>query len=279
MRWRILLGVAVSGGLVAATPFVDQSSEELLRQGNEAFLRDDLDAAEHFYKLAEERTGDPGLVAFNKATVLMQKGEVRDAELHYLRALDDQAAPPERRAKALYNRGVCLLARGGGVGVYRSAIACFEQALDLLSLADPLAADARHNLELAKLIWNKAREKEQKKPLPNEPPPDVPDPPDSEPEKTGSDANPGGDGKGPTSVKPEQLVGQPPFGKAPRSTNQKTPGAGNLPVQLDDANTVQPLTPEDTRAMLQKLAERLEQERKANARLVAGPERPHVRDW
>lgn len=276
---RTLLGVAVCGSLVAAMPSGDQSPDDLLRAGNEAFLRGDLDAAEHLYRQAEERTGDPGLVAFNKATVLMQKGDVRDAELHYLRALDDQAAPTERRAKALYNRGVCLLTRGGGVGVYRSAIACFEQSLDLLPPADPLAADARHNLELAKLIWNRERAKERKPPLPNEPPPDVPEPPQPESETTGGDPGPGSEGTGPTGARPEYQPGQPPFGKAPRPTQQKAPGAGNLPVQLDDASTVQPLTPEDTRALLERLAERLEQNRKANARLVAGPERPNVRDW
>jgi hypothetical protein len=107
----------------------------------------------------------------------------------------------------------------------------------------------------------------------------VPDPPQPETEKTGSESGPGTEGTGPTGVKPEHLTGQPPFGKAPRPTSQKAPGAGNLPVQLDDANTVQPLTPEDTRTLLQRLAERLEQDRKANARLVAGPERPNVRDW
>src|SRR5262249_38270251 len=131
MRWRILLGAVLSGALVAASPPADRSPDELLRSGNAAFLRGGWGAAEHFYKLAEERTGDPGLVAFNKATVLMQRGETREAELHYLRSLDDLAAPPDRRAKALYNRGVCLLARGGSAGVSRSAIACFEQSLDL----------------------------------------------------------------------------------------------------------------------------------------------------
>src|SRR5207245_17713 len=101
-----LLGVA----LVAATP---HAAEDVIRAANAAFLRDDLAAADRLYAAAEERTADPGLVAFNRATVLFQKGEFRDAELHYSRVLDDRACPPERAARAWFNRGTCLVRRGG----------------------------------------------------------------------------------------------------------------------------------------------------------------------
>ena len=57
----------------------------------------DLNVAEQHYNAAMERTDDPGLVAFNKAVIALQLGDLRDAELHYLRCLDDQAAPPLRR--------------------------------------------------------------------------------------------------------------------------------------------------------------------------------------
>src|SRR5262245_10932041 len=85
--------------------------DELVRQGNAAFRAGDAAAAGRLYAAAVEYTADPGLVAFNTAAVLFEQGEYRDAELHYVRALDDKAAPPDRRAKALYNRGVCIVKR------------------------------------------------------------------------------------------------------------------------------------------------------------------------
>ncbi|HET6574937.1 MAG TPA: hypothetical protein VFG68_15130 [Fimbriiglobus sp.] len=258
---------------MAAAPSAEVP-EELIRLGNEAFHRGDLGAAARHYAAAAERTTDPGLVAFNRAAVAVQLGEPREAELYYLRALDDRAAPPDRRARALYDRGVCLLARGGSTAVYRSAIACFEQSLDLLDAADPLAADARHNLELAKLLWAKARTTEKSAPNPNDLPPDVPDPLPPEPGAGQGTGDEPGDQPG---VRPEPAPGTPPGG-TPRETNRKSPGAGNLPVVLD-ADRPQPLTPEDTRAILQRVAERLEKDREATARLLTGPERPDVRDW
>ena len=57
-----------------------------------------------------------------------------------------------------------------------------------------------------------------------------------------------------------------------------TVGAGSLPV-LNDADAVQPLTPAEARALLARAADRLARDRQANARLLAGPERPNVRDW
>jgi hypothetical protein len=161
--------------------------------------------------------------------------------------------------------------------VYRSAIACFEQSLDLCPPTDPLAADARHNLELAKLLWAKARTIEKSQPKPNDLPPEVPESP---PPEEGSGQDPGADPNGPggqPGPRPETVSGRPPGGQ-PRETNQQSPGAGNLPVVID-GDRPQPLTPEDTRAILQQIASRLEKDRRANARLLTGPERPDVRDW
>jgi tetratricopeptide (TPR) repeat protein len=273
LRLLLLFAAAL---VVSAGPPSSDSPEDLIRLGNEAYLHGDLDAAEGHYSAAAERTTDPGLVAFNRAAVAVQMGEPREAELYYLRVLDDQAAPPDRRAKALYNRGVCLLARGGSATVFRSAIACFEQSLDLLPASDPLTDRAGHNLELAKLLWAKARATEKAQPKPNDLPPDVPDPPPEE----GTGQDPGTDPNGPggqPGMRPEAVPGRPPGG-TPRETNQKAPGSGNLPVVLD-ADRPQPLTPEDTRAILQRVAERLEKDRQATARLLTGPERPDVRDW
>ncbi|MFO0848447.1 MAG: tetratricopeptide repeat protein [Gemmataceae bacterium] len=257
--------------MVAAAPTRDADPDELTRTASAAFQRGNLTEADRLYQLAGERTRDPGLVAFNRAAVFVARGELWEAERHYLRALDDCEAPTERRAKASYNRGVCLLGRGGPAAVYRSAIAAFEQALDLLPGDDPLDADARHNLELAKLLWLKAREKEKARPRPSDLPPDLfPEPPRLP--ETGGSEDPGGT---------EASVGGPdPGGTAAgqAGAGRKTPGAGNLPV-LQDGDQPQPLSPPAARAHLRGLADRLASDRHKTARLLVGPERPNVRDW
>src|SRR5436305_11179665 len=85
----LLAGAATPSG---ATP------DEIIRQANAAFLRGDGDEADRLYAAAEERTADPGLVAFNRAAVLVAQEKFREAEVHYARVLDDAACPPERAA-------------------------------------------------------------------------------------------------------------------------------------------------------------------------------------
>src|SRR5262249_53165635 len=80
--------------LAAASPRA-ADPDELSRRANAAFLRGDTEEADRLYAAAEERTGDPGLVAFNRAAVLFQKEDFRDAEVHYARVLEDAACPPE----------------------------------------------------------------------------------------------------------------------------------------------------------------------------------------
>ena len=167
------------------------------------------------------------------------------------------------------SRGVLALrARGALINIGHDA-----SALDLLPGDDPLAADARHNLELAKLLWLRAREAEKARSRPSDLPPDLLPEPPRHPEMGGSE-DPGGT---------EASVGGPdPGGTAagpgPAGAGRKTPGAGNLPV-LQDGDQAQPLSPQDARAHLRVLADRLASDRHKSARLLVGPERPNVRDW
>ena len=146
MRSRRALPFAVLA-LCAADPLHD-SAEDTIRAANAAFQRKDAAAAEKLYAAAEERTADPGLVAFNTATLLFQKDDFRDAELHYRRAIEDKACPHERAAKAWFNRGTCLVRRGGSAGVFRSAVACFERCLEL-EQTEP--APRRH---IDEIVWH-----------------------------------------------------------------------------------------------------------------------------
>lgn len=283
MRLRFLTLLVLLPAVSAAAP-PPADTDELIRRANAAFEKGDAEAADALYAAAEERTADPGLIAFNRAAVLFRKGDFRDAELHYARVLEDRACPPDRAARAWFNRGTCLLRRGGTPAAYRSAVACFERCLDLDPADEPLKADARHNLELAKLLWVEANRKAAKPETPNsDPPPEErPDPP---PAFGGADPQPGNPepggsdnaGKNPQPV-PTPAAGPTPKG-TPKDADAKAPGNNpNLPVLKDD-DRLQPLSPEDTREYLKRTEDRLRRERQGMLRMLYGPDRPGVRDW
>ena len=264
--------------LTAADP-LHESAESAVRAANAAFKNKDTEAAEKLYAAAEEKTADPGLVAFNKATLLFQKDDFRDAELHYRRAIRDKACPPERLAKAFFNCGTCLVRRGGSAGVYRSAVECFEKCLDL-DQSEPAPALVRENLELAKLLWAEANKKDAKPKNPNEPVEDdfqnpPPQPPANE---QGGSTEPNGTNETATQPKVEQVQGAAPNGGA-KQTDAPQPGnKSNLP-QLKDEDAMQPLTADDTREYLRRAAERLKKDRQAMLGTLYGPDRPGVKDW
>ncbi len=268
--------------IVAADPAPLRSSpDELVRQGNAAYRAGNAEVAEKLYTLAEERIDDPGLVAFNRAAVLFQKGAFREAEQEYIRVLDDSAIPPERRLRALYNRGVCLMKRGGDAGIFKTAIACFDLVIEANPTDATLASDARHNLELAKLLWAQARAKSKNPEKAN----DEPSPPEPKPQSQSSQSrDPDDSGTEESSKnstgkdKTERPVGKGPKEHKSTPSTDTTPAPGTTSV-LQNSEEVQPLSPEETRDLLKRIADRLERDRLANRRLLSGPERPHVRDW
>lgn len=250
---------------------------DLVQRGNDALEAKQPEVALRLYEAAEERAADPGLVAFNEGVAFWTKGEFREAEVRFLRALDDRDAPPSRRARAFYNRGVCLLQRGSDTATYRAAIGCFDRALELKDAAPGIEPDARHNLELAKVLWARARTTEKTPPKASDPPPETETQPDSEPST--SDPGTTGDGGGTNQGSRAQPVGpEATRGQNPLETDQRSPGAGNMLVRLDKENP-QPLTPDDARRHLERIAERLRADRRNNLQLLARPEPPHVRDW
>lgn len=253
-------------------------ADDALRAANDAARGGNFAQADTLYGRCEERTTDPGLVAFNRATACFEAGDFREAELNFLRCLEDRDIPADRRLSALYNRGVCLLHRGEDVKLLRVAIGCFEPCVD----ADrALAKDARHNLELAKLLWAKAVAKQKERPTPNETA--EPDPPSAKPLE--APVEDGGPDPGPP-TQPNRVPGgsqtQPPApgtGPMPMPTPQQTAGAGTQPVVRGDAAEVQNLSPADTQALLDRTDARLRDSRRKNEQMRAGPERPNVRDW
>ena len=267
--------------LLAAAPPREDSPEELIRRANELFPAD-AEAADKLYAAAEERTGDPGLVAFNRAAVLFQAGNFREAERHYDRVLDDAACPPDRAAKAWYNRGTCLLRRGGSLSVYRSAIACFENTLESAAADDQLKAKARHNLEIAKLLWIEKAKEEKKKdpPSPNDNvPPEEHKQPRPEPKQSDGGLEPkdGKDGSGKTpKVGPQP---GPPKGTTGDPAQQNVAGNNpNLEIPKD-TDEVQSLSPEEAREYLKKTGKRRQRELHSLLESLYGPDRVDVRDW
>jgi tetratricopeptide (TPR) repeat protein len=263
--------------ILALAPGPAADPATAVREGNDAFARGEFAAAQRLYSSATIATDDPGLVAFNRAAVHAATGDWRAAEQDYVRCLADAACPPGRKAFAEYNRGVCLLKRGGTTAVYRVAVNCFEAALESEPADPAFAADARHNLELAKLLWQKARLREAKPPPANELPPEEerkPEPPRLPPPQS---EPPPGVGENPAGAANAQAKGNNPGG-TPTPTDQQTPGAGTL-APLPDTDTPVSRTPADTRAYLAKAAARLDAERRANAELLGGPVRKGVKDW
>lgn len=257
--------------------------EDHLRAGNAALERGDVEAAAKHYAAAAERADDPGLVAFNRAALHFARGDFREAELDYRRALDDADAPPERIAKAWYNRGAALLHRGGGMDVYRSAIACFDRCLAFETLDEGLKADARHNLELAKIRWAEERKKAAKVPTAISSPPEDHEPrtPKEKKEKSSTRPQPPEPGKGSKDVpnpKDRKSPVPAPPGVTPPEAKQPLPGAGNLKPLLDGGQP-QALSAEETREYLRRTAERLNQDRRSLLQALYGQDRPGVRDW
>jgi Ca-activated chloride channel family protein len=263
--------------LISATPPADW-----LRRGNDALTAGEPDAALADYAQAAAGTVDPGRVAFNEGLALFSLGRFRDAELHFRRCLSD--ATGRRRVRALYNLGSALLQESQGrvAGPLRGAVAAFEQALASIPDDDPLADDLRHNLELAKRLLAAARSENPNQPdePPDGPPPDRPPPPPG-----GADDHPplaNGSQPGTPQVGPD---GKPlPKGRAdgstaPRNTDRPPPpGKGHLPP-LPDGDVLQPLTPEDAAAHLEKAAERISAERRAQLKRTAPAPSTRFPEW
>lgn len=280
--WLVPFVLAV---LTAGSPPADLP-DDLIRRANAALRQGDPTTADQLYAAAAELATDPGLVAFNQGAAAFARGDFREAEVLYARALADAECPPERAARAWFNRGTALLRRGGTAAVYRSAVACFERCLESPAADAPLRADARFNLELAKLLWDQARRAEGRRDGPNTPPP--PEDPDRDPPpSTGRPPRPEpasgspdprsrpGDGPG-ILPPPGPDPSAPPL---PSAGSRPAPGGTPHPPDLEDRATLQPLSPEDTRRHLRDIAARLRHDRRALLRTLYGPPQPGIFDW
>ncbi|MCI0462964.1 MAG: tetratricopeptide repeat protein [Gemmataceae bacterium] len=259
--------------LVGAAP--NREVEDLIRLGNEAFARKDYAGAVALYEQAEELATDPGQVSFNKAAALYHLTRYREAEQCYRRCLDDGEVPPSRRARALYDLGTSLLQVSGD----KDAVA-LEQAVHVLrqcrrlTTDSDLAARAEHNLELARLLWAKARAAASNS---------APNQKDDEPRPKKEDdrhqhGDPTLDHKGQPGSKGETVWQDPSKGKQKAiETQQNTPGKGKLDTLPDDEE-LHPLHPHETSAHLERAAQRIARDQRDQLH-QAGPPVPGVKDW
>jgi len=261
--------------VISAAP---SRSEELIREANAAFEQEDYAVAEKLYASAIERGTDPGLIAFNQGAVLSKRSQYAEAEAYYRRVLDDAEAPQERRAKAWYYLGNCLMSRSPKLEVakVRTAIECYQRCL-ASSPDDELRKHAEHNLELAKLLWMQARTQEEQPANPNDPPPETSNLP--KPENKNSSENGDDSPQNGNSSKQQKSNAQVPKNAQPKQSDQRpSPGAGQLPV-LPDTDSLQPIDPDSTTDYLSQAAERLQRERRNLSRTANGGERRDVKNW
>jgi tetratricopeptide (TPR) repeat protein len=269
----LVLLAAVSLGANAVS-----DADALVRQGNAAFERKDYAGAVALFTRAEPLANDPGLIAFNKAAALYQLANYREAERHYRCALENSSEP--RRTNARYGLANCLVQQGQGLGAaaLQEAIELYELCLRRDDLDPDLGTDARHNLELAKLLWLEARAKQTEHANEEEPnDPTNPKPPD----RGGPKPQPGGNdsGTGKPDSKGERTPVKPDAATKPKpSDDQPAPGTGTLPPVPDTAE-LSPLSPEDAAAHLEDAAARIMRERHAHRLQTVKPSAPGVKDW
>jgi tetratricopeptide (TPR) repeat protein len=268
--WRVLLIVLCAAALGASA---GAPAEEWLRRGNAAFAEGDYDEALQCYTRAELQTTDPGAVAFNKAATLYRLGQYPEAERHYLRCLENSQGP--RRRQTLFNLGNCLLqqAHEKNLDAFEQAVQCYEQCLEDPGMDAVFRARVENNLELARLLWVRARagqppqqggnkSEQNKEPRANK----------NKPDDGGEDAQ-----KGPQN--PRDGKGDPSRKDGQKGEDNAKQGAGKgNQATLPDNDQLAPMSVQETRALLDEVTERLRQERQKRQSLVA-PHSSRVKDW
>jgi tetratricopeptide (TPR) repeat protein len=279
----LVLGLAAVG---ASAPGRPADTEALLRAGNAAFAAGDFGRAAALYEQAQERASDPAQATFNLAAakyrLALQDNDaaaLREAEQYYRCCVGPE---DPRRARALFGLGNCLLRRASGGAALdanglRVASACYQRCLGDAQTDPALAAEARHNLQRARLLLVQAR-------APASAPPEEggrqdedrqPDRPESAPKERGGE--PGEQGE--PDPRSGGMPARPEPGEQPTPTSAPpAPGAGKLPPVPDGAEPA-PLSARDAAAHLEAAAKRILSERQAYRRGKVKAAAEGVRDW
>jgi Ca-activated chloride channel family protein len=253
----------------------------LIHQGNLALRANAPEAALAAYAQAEDLTDDPGLVAFNKGLACYAVGRYEDARKCFECSRTD--APGGRRARSLLGLGNALVQLTGDVDVaaLTKAIGCFEECLAEENAEPEILEQARHNLELARLLLPKVKAEAKARHVQES----EPNSPAREDENRGGADNPQGDEprlNGPSARRrgPSVQIGPGESGSegSNPAAEEPRPGKGNLPP-IADSDTVVPLTGDEADQWLRQAAERIEQERLQHRQGNAPKVPANVKNW
>jgi Ca-activated chloride channel family protein len=250
------------------------ASEDWERLAVGAFDVGRYDDAARFFRLALERSPRPGRLAYNAAIAFFNEGRYRDAERLF--RCDLESADDERRGRALYNLGTCLLQASEGRDSARlgEAINCFDRCLKMPDVKDALHDDACYNMELAKQFWRRLHS--DSPPPENEPSRRNDAGRDEQPDNPGaneSDQGPG-DSTGTAQRRFDRASVSPDGGSPGGRDKQPIPGAGSM-SQLTDNEQLNPLSPKEARELLKIAEERISRERRALQHSNSGQSRPY----
>jgi tetratricopeptide (TPR) repeat protein len=270
-------GLLLLGTVILASAAPGAAPLDLVRAGNAAFHADDYELALDYYTRAEELITDPGLVARNKAAAYYRLGQFHQAEVHYVRALED--ADGERRPRLHYDLGNALLrqaeARKDDLNLFDRAIQAYQECLRDEASDDALREDAKHNLKLAQTLRAQARP--GRDPGKQKDPDEEKDPPRDEkrPERPrGGNDQPGAreDPRGKM-----QNVGDKELGKEAKISRRPTPGTGKLPP-IPDEDELERMPADHAAEHLRRAAARILAERKERRKAPAGNAK-NVLNW
>ncbi len=127
-----------------------QNDKALIKDGNDAYKKQDYEAAFGWYNKALEQQPDNSLTQYNLGNTLYRAGKADDAVAVYDKAATG-FSKPEQKSNALYNKGVVLQNN-------KKIEECIEAYKSALRLT-PNDDDARQNLQKA---LKKQKEEEQK---------------------------------------------------------------------------------------------------------------------
>jgi tetratricopeptide (TPR) repeat protein len=276
--WWLIFPLIV---LLGATPAVDV--DELVRQGNAAFGREEYEAAVKLYEQAETLTTDPGLIAFNKAAAFYRLSRYAEAEAHYRCALEGATGP--RRRRALYDLGNSLVkrSRGSDVQALQEAVGLYETCLREADADPDLAVDARDNLKVARVLLLQARQAaaaaRKNDTEPKEQEPDHEDSRPSKPEKKPPEPGPGDNRPEPAKGSGSERTTETPDPKQqPIPTDERPqPGVGRQRV-LEPAEQT-PLAPQETEALLRRVWSRIDKQHRERRNAPAPTASHPAKNW
>jgi hypothetical protein len=163
---RLLIGLVIGLILLEAGRRLIRPVNEAAAAGSQAYKAGDYTRAEARFRQAEQTDPDPGRAAHNHAAALYRLGRFNDADKDYDRSAEGTAL---RAARAAYDRGDCVFCEAcaeegtADPALLERAVQHYEACLQMeghTPEAGSLFDDARHNLELAKLILAEFAESE-----------------------------------------------------------------------------------------------------------------------